>query len=140
MREMGISKQSLYDTLGDKRSIFFRAMPRYRRSTNNSLREIFAREECVRDGFLKIFDSIILETKEQHQQGCLLMSANLSRDIHDAEKALPPGSFYTEPPDEAHFAETGDEIVTGYGPSSTDFVDRHEDPRSPTSPKPAGAN
>ena len=73
MREMGISKQSLYDTLGDKRSIFFRAMPRYRRSTNNSLREIFAREECVRDGFLKIFDSMILETKEQHQHGCLLM-------------------------------------------------------------------
>jgi TetR/AcrR family transcriptional repressor of nem operon len=88
MREMGISKQSLYDTLGDKRSIFFRAMQRYRRSTNDSLREIFAREECVRDGFLKIFDSMILETKEQHQQGCLLMSANLSRDIQDAEKAL----------------------------------------------------
>jgi TetR/AcrR family transcriptional repressor of nem operon len=26
MREMGISKQSLYDTFGDKRSIYFRAM------------------------------------------------------------------------------------------------------------------
>jgi pimeloyl-ACP methyl ester carboxylesterase/uncharacterized RmlC-like cupin family protein len=48
-------------------------------------------------------------------------------------KALPPGSFYTEPPGEAHFAETGDEAVvvqiTGYGPSSTDYVDSAQDPR-----------
>jgi pimeloyl-ACP methyl ester carboxylesterase/quercetin dioxygenase-like cupin family protein len=49
-------------------------------------------------------------------------------------KALPPGSFYTEPPGETHFAETGDEAVevqiTGYGPSSTDYVDRTSDPRN----------
>src|SRR5437016_4110002 len=48
-------------------------------------------------------------------------------------KALPPGSFYTEPPGEAHFAETGDEAVvvqiTGFGPSSTDYVDPTQDPR-----------
>lgn len=50
-------------------------------------------------------------------------------------KSLPPGSFYTEPPGETHFAETGDEAVevqiTGYGPSSTDYVDRTRDPRNP---------
>jgi pimeloyl-ACP methyl ester carboxylesterase/uncharacterized RmlC-like cupin family protein len=48
-------------------------------------------------------------------------------------KALPPGSFYTEPPSQAHFAETGDEAVvvqiTGFGPSSTDYVDPAQDPR-----------
>jgi hypothetical protein len=48
-------------------------------------------------------------------------------------KALPPGSFYTEPPGEAHFAETGNEAVvvqiTGFGPSSTDYVDPTQDPR-----------
>jgi uncharacterized RmlC-like cupin family protein len=48
-------------------------------------------------------------------------------------KALPPGSFYTESPSEAHFAETGDEPVvvqiTGFGPSSTDYVDPTQDPR-----------
>lgn len=49
-------------------------------------------------------------------------------------KALPPGSFYTEPPGQNHFAETGDEPVvvqiTGYGPSSTEYVDPAQDPRS----------
>ncbi len=38
-------------------------------------------------------------------------------------KALPPGSFYTEPAGEMHFAETQDTPVvvqiTGYGPSGT---------------------
>ena len=49
-------------------------------------------------------------------------------------KALPPGSFYTEPPSRNHFAETGDEAVvvqiTGFGPSSTEYVDATQDPRS----------
>jgi len=48
-------------------------------------------------------------------------------------KSLPPGSFYTEPPGQPHFAETGDEAVTvqitGFGPSSTDYVDPAQDPR-----------
>jgi hypothetical protein len=49
-------------------------------------------------------------------------------------KALPPGSFYTEPPGRNHFAETGDEPVvvqiTGFGPSSTEYVDPVQDPRA----------
>ena len=43
-----------------------------------------------------------------------------------ALKDLPPGSFYTEPAGQPHFAQTGDEPVviwvTGYGPSDTKFV------------------
>ena len=50
-------------------------------------------------------------------------------------KALPPGSFYTEPPGRNHFAETGREPVvvqiTGFGPSSTDYVNAEQDPRGP---------
>jgi pimeloyl-ACP methyl ester carboxylesterase/uncharacterized RmlC-like cupin family protein len=49
-------------------------------------------------------------------------------------KALPPGSFYTEPPRQNHFAETDDEPVivqiTGFGPSSTEYVDPTQDPRA----------
>jgi len=50
-------------------------------------------------------------------------------------KTLPPGSFYTEPPSRNHFAETGNEAVvvqiTGFGPSSTKYVDATQDPRKP---------
>jgi len=48
-------------------------------------------------------------------------------------KALPPGSFYTEPANRTHFAETREEPVTiqitGIGPSSTWYVDPATDPR-----------
>jgi pimeloyl-ACP methyl ester carboxylesterase/quercetin dioxygenase-like cupin family protein len=48
-------------------------------------------------------------------------------------KMLPPGSFYTEPAGATHFAETADEAaivqITGYGPSSTEYVDAGQDPR-----------
>jgi len=48
-------------------------------------------------------------------------------------KALPPGSFYTEPSSRSHFAETRDEPVivqiTGVGPSSTRYIDAASDPR-----------
>lgn len=43
-----------------------------------------------------------------------------------AEKALPPGSFYTEPGGVAHFAETKDTpvvvYITGVGPTDTVYV------------------
>ncbi|MEJ1963412.1 MAG: cupin domain-containing protein [Gammaproteobacteria bacterium] len=43
-----------------------------------------------------------------------------------ALKDLPPGSVYSEPAGQPHFAQTGDEavviLVTGYGPSDTQFV------------------
>jgi quercetin dioxygenase-like cupin family protein len=46
----------------------------------------------------------------------------------EALKALPAGSFYTEPAGQPHFAETQDEpvviLVTGYGPSDTRMVPR----------------
>jgi pimeloyl-ACP methyl ester carboxylesterase/uncharacterized RmlC-like cupin family protein len=48
-------------------------------------------------------------------------------------KPLPPGSLYTEPPGRNHFAETRDEPVvvqiTGFGPSSTEYADKSQDPR-----------
>lgn len=47
-------------------------------------------------------------------------------------KALPPGSFYTEPPDADHFAMTRSEgvviQVTGVGPSATTYVNPAHDP------------
>jgi len=53
-----------------------------------------------------------------------------------ALKALPAGSYYTEPPNRAHFAETRDEGVvvqiTGVGPSATKYLDPASDPRKPS--------
>ena len=51
------------------------------------------------------------------------------------EKALGPGSFYSEPAGVAHFARTGAEPVLiyifGYGPTDTRYLDASADPRTP---------
>ena len=55
-------------------------------------------------------------------------------DVHDEKrvKGLPPGSFYTEPPHEAHFARTGSEAVVlqivGVGPTGTHYVSSRSSP------------
>lgn len=48
-------------------------------------------------------------------------------------KPLAPGSFYTEPGGQAHFARTGDQAavvyITGIGPTDTRYLDASTDPR-----------
>lgn len=48
-------------------------------------------------------------------------------------RALPEGSFYTEPPDDAHFAETRESEVllqvSGMGPSGTTYMRAADAPR-----------
>lgn len=52
-----------------------------------------------------------------------------------ALKALAPGSFYTEPGGQAHFARTEDQAavvyITGMGPTDTRYLDASADPRRP---------
>lgn len=52
-----------------------------------------------------------------------------------ATKALPPGSFYTEPGGVAHFALTKTDPVvvylTGFGPTDTVYVSTADTPRAP---------
>ena len=61
-------------------------------------------------------------------EGCYVFADDAARA---ALKPLEPGSFYTEPPSQPHFAMTKDEViiqVSGVGPSSTTYVDLANDP------------
>jgi TetR/AcrR family transcriptional repressor of nem operon len=84
MKEMGIAKQSLYDTFGDKRALYLKALAYYRDKTNAGLRQVFETNRCVRDGFARLLFEISSESRERHERGCLLLSANLARDRGDA--------------------------------------------------------
>ena len=80
---MGISKQSLYDTFGDKRALYLKALAYYRDQTLTSMRELFASARKTRDGFSRLLLGLSAESEEQHARGCLLLSANLERDTSD---------------------------------------------------------
>src|SRR5271170_4311857 len=87
MREMGIARQSLYDTFGDKRALYLQAMAFYRERTNSSLRESLASAATMKEGFTRILLGLVAESKEQHARGCLLLSANMERAVDDEEIA-----------------------------------------------------
>jgi quercetin dioxygenase-like cupin family protein len=68
--------------------------------------------------------------------GLWFIGYGVKRDA-GALKALPAGSFYTEPAAAAHFAGTQDQPavidITGFGPSDTVYVDAGESPEGGTS-------
>jgi TetR/AcrR family transcriptional repressor of nem operon len=84
MREMGIAKQSLYDTFGDKRALYLQALAQYRDANHAMLRRLLTSAQPVRDGFAKILFDLSAESREQHERGCLLLSANMARAAGDA--------------------------------------------------------
>jgi TetR/AcrR family transcriptional repressor of nem operon len=84
MKEMGIAKQSLYDTFGDKRALYLKAMAHYRDQTNSRMQKMLNEIPSVRDGFAGLLYGLAAETRQHHERGCLLLSANLQRDPKDA--------------------------------------------------------
>lgn len=84
MREMGVAKQSLYDTFGDKRSLYLQALAYYRDQTNGEMQRMFSEIPSVKDGFTKLLYGMAAENREQHERGCLLLSANLQRNPRDS--------------------------------------------------------
>jgi TetR/AcrR family transcriptional regulator, transcriptional repressor for nem operon len=84
IEEMGIARQSLYDTFGDKRALYLEAMAFYRDQTNRQMETMLEETPSVRNGFRRLLWGLAGETREQHERGCLLLSANLQRDPKDA--------------------------------------------------------
>ena len=83
MREMGVARQSLYDTFGDKRALYLKALAFYRDRTNGAMQRMLESTPTVKAGFTKLLYGLAAETREQHERGCLLLSANLQRDPKD---------------------------------------------------------
>ena len=83
MREMGVARQSLYDTFGDKRALYLKALAFYRDRTNGAMQRMLEGTPSVKAGFTKLLYGLAAESREQHERGCLLLSANLQRDPKD---------------------------------------------------------
>lgn len=87
MAGMGIARQSLYDTFGDKRSLYLRALEHYRDTNHAALRELFGSGRPVRECFAELLGGLCGEPKAAQRRGCLLLSANLEREQDDADIA-----------------------------------------------------
>ena len=87
MAAMHVGRQSLYDTFGDKRELYLRALDAYRASTQAAMRGLFASGRPLRECFGAMLFGIVNEPRADHERGCLLLAANLERDLGDKDIA-----------------------------------------------------
>ncbi len=79
---------------------------------------------------------ILAHSHQDDRTACVLSGDwyfGYGREFDEAAlKEMPAGSFYTEPPGVEHFGQTKDQEttieITGYGPTSTTYVDPKNDP------------
>lgn len=74
LEQMGIHRKSLYDTFGDKRALFLKAIDLYEESNTSKLKSLTRSESSAFRKIQSIFDYIIKFNDETHL-GCLLVNA-----------------------------------------------------------------
>ena len=79
MDKMGVGRQSLYDTFGNKRSLYLQALDEYRMITQADAKNLFGSGLSVRDCFRAILFGIAGESRAKIERGCMMINANLER-------------------------------------------------------------
>jgi TetR/AcrR family transcriptional repressor of nem operon len=72
---LGISRQSLYDTYGDKQTLFHAAVKRYREKSVDRMRRVLATPGPVRPVLAQIFDGAVEGSCQEGNPGCLMVNS-----------------------------------------------------------------
>ncbi|MCC2527357.1 TetR family transcriptional regulator [Bacillus halotolerans] len=84
VNHMGIHRRSIYDTFGDKRSLFLASLNHYEELIVNEMESIISStssiKQAIRDVFIFVLNSI-----EQYPKGCLSVNAAIELSLLDKE-------------------------------------------------------
>jgi TetR/AcrR family transcriptional repressor of nem operon len=83
--ELGVSRQSLYDTYGDKQTLYQTALKRYLARNYDHLRRQLAEDIPVRTAFTQLFDGMIAANCANGSPGCLMVNSMVELTPHDAD-------------------------------------------------------
>jgi len=84
---MGINRQSLYDTFGDKRTLFLAALDRYVEQQGTQLQQVLEQTPSAKEGLRRVFDSIVSAAMQGDRRGCLLVNTAVELPLHDEQTA-----------------------------------------------------
>ena len=86
LEAMEISRQSLYDTFGDKHKLFLAALDRYVGNLHVELRRLLGSEDSGRAGIRAVFDMVgrVVLDRPEHRS-CMMANAALELGQHDAD-------------------------------------------------------
>ena len=75
LRAMHIGRQSMYDTFGDKRSIYLEALKLYREEQGGQLRSALADQASPLRAIEAVLLSVSSQEPQDRQRGCMLVNA-----------------------------------------------------------------
>ncbi|WP_029595470.1 TetR/AcrR family transcriptional regulator [Exiguobacterium chiriqhucha] len=81
---MGIHRRSIYDTFGDKHSLFLAALGEYEKFITYEMEAIIRQHESVKSAIGDVF-RFILRSSETYPKGCLSVNAAVELSLLDQE-------------------------------------------------------
>lgn len=85
VQELGVSRQSLYDTYGDKHALYEAALRRYLERGLDGIRRKFDESVPVREAFAAFFEGMIAGTCAHGSPGCFMVNSMVELSPHDAD-------------------------------------------------------
>ena len=84
VEHMGIHRRSLYDTFGDKHTLFLRTIDCYNELIKNKIQAVILHAETSKQAIQFLFDFMI-EGYEDRQWGCLIVNSATEMALRDKE-------------------------------------------------------
>ncbi|MFE6076695.1 TetR/AcrR family transcriptional regulator [Paenibacillus sp. NPDC057886] len=84
VEHMGIHRRSLYDTFGDKHTLFLKAMDRFRTKVNSELAGIVKGSETAVEA-LQLIISYMIYGNEDTPSGCLMVNSAVELAMRDVD-------------------------------------------------------
>jgi TetR/AcrR family transcriptional repressor of nem operon len=75
VEHMGINRQSLYDTFGNKHGLYLKALDRYHEVETGKLFELLERSGSVKRALRRLFSDVAEGSRRQQQRGCFMGNA-----------------------------------------------------------------
>ena len=86
---LGLGRQSLYNTFGDKQALFLRALDHYRRTQGEAMVDLLGRPDAGLDAIREFFRTAIRNlTSESPRRGCLVANTITGRGSDDPASLL----------------------------------------------------
>ena len=86
--ELSVSRSSLYDTFGDKRSLFLKSLMQYQTEILGSMESLIRNTDDVREALVAIFNLIVKQQdRESIPKGCFMVNAAVELAPSDIEIA-----------------------------------------------------
>lgn len=94
VEHMGVHRRSIYDTFGDKHTLFLKAMDRFRDKVNAELTGEVKRSKTATEALQLIF-SFMIYGEEDSPSGCLMVNSAVELAMRDADVDLKSTESFT---------------------------------------------